>query len=242
MKRIASIVLLYALLLSGCDIGKKLPVTEGTPATEDEFIAAATKAYSGLNPLSQKVGDYARTINTLRYLTISGPQEVLKAVEGRDLISREVYEDFVLYTFVVRRFEYNGDNEEYIETEETEAYALPEIEMSLAARDLSVMNAEIDPVYNLSYQETLMPIPQAAKETTGCEGDCQIKVRVIKFDTFIDTMDGGKKRIQHEYWISPDVPYMAHELKRCMTYSAQVEAIFVLITECLEVDDYRFGS
>lgn len=242
MKLLWHVLVLCALTLTGCDLGKKLSVDEGTPATEEEFNAVATKAYADINPLNQKVGDYARRANTLRYLNISGPQEVLNSVEGRNLISREEFDDYVLFTFYVERVEFQGDQAERIETEETEAYALPEAQLHLASRDLSTMSTDSESIYNLSYKETTMPIPQAAKETTGCEGVCDIRVRIIKFDTFIDTADGGKKRIQQEYWISPDTPYMAHELKRCMTYSAQVEAVFVLITECLEVDDYRFGS
>lgn len=238
----AVLCLLLALSLAACDLGKKHDVERGTPATSEEFNFVAAKAYGGLSATEQQVGEYVRRGNFVRYLTAQGPQETLRSVEGRNLIQREEFENegMVIFTYYVERVEFDGDEAHVYETEETEAYRWSPPSLNAAPRELSLFSAEEDGVYNLSYTEKTMPAPQAAQKR-NCSG-CQIQVRIIEFDTFLPLEGGGEKRIQHEYWISPDVPFSAHELKRCMSYSAQMEAIFVLITECLEVDDYSWGE
>ena len=226
--------------LAGCDLGKKMTVERGHPASEEEFNAAAAKAYSGITALDQQVGDYARRGNYVRYLTAQGPQETLRSVEGRNVIGREEFEEFVLFTYYVEHVVFDGDTSQTTATEETDAYPWPASEPNLDSEELQLFSAE-PAVYNLSLTETTMDAPQAVQQSTGCQGsNCRLRVRIVKFDTFATTAE-GEKRIQHEYWISPDVPFVAHELKRCMSYSAQMEAVFVVITECLEVDDFRKG-
>ena len=63
----------------------------------------------------------------------------------------------------------------------------------------------------------------------------------IAFDQVIHAGDASKK-ISCEYIYSAQVPFLAAQLKLCITMAIPVENRNVIMTECSEVDNFAFGS
>jgi len=91
-----------------------------------------------------------------------------------------------------------------------------------------------------------MAVPELVKKRTDCGGliNCTLPMRAIslKFDSWQKTADGNPIKYTHYISASPDAPYFAAMMSNCLQYSMPYQDRFLLVTQCSDVKDFKFGT
>lgn len=96
--------------------------------------------------------------------------------------------------------------------------------------------------HNLSLTNEIGMPPQAVVDDS-CPGipDCKIRIFNLDFDQ-VFLLNGKQTRIHYSFQISPDVPFLARDLKVCKTISYPVDNNIVPVTQCNEVRNFGKNS
>jgi hypothetical protein len=89
-------------------------------------------------------------------------------------------------------------------------------------------------------------VPELVKKRADCGGlvNCTMPMRAIslKFDSWQNGTDGRPVKYTHYVSASPDAPYFAAMMSNCLQYSMPYQDRFLLVTQCSDVKDFKFGT
>lgn len=102
--------------------------------------------------------------------------------------------------------------------------------------------------HNLRVSTELLAAPPAVQKQPNCLGipECKIRMYNVGYDEIEWETPEKATRITWDFALSPDVPYLAHEMNKCMTFLLPVDAEKpdtsqkVHIKYCLPVMDFRY--
>lgn len=91
-----------------------------------------------------------------------------------------------------------------------------------------------------------MAVPELVKKRSDCGGlaNCTLPMRAVslKFDSWQKGNDGNPIKFTHYIIASPDAPYFASMMSNCLQYSTPYQDRFLLVTQCSDVKDFKFGT
>ena len=97
--------------------------------------------------------------------------------------------------------------------------------------------------HNLKVTSGVVDAPDAVQGADFCSGKdpCQIDTTDISFDQVIWSGDQGQK-VNCQYTFSDQVPFLASQLKQCITSVVLEQNQHVLVDQCAEVVDFQYGT
>ncbi len=100
--------------------------------------------------------------------------------------------------------------------------------------------------HKLESTGSAIAVPELVKKRTDCGGllNCTLPMRAvsIKFDSWQKGSDGNPIKYTHYISSSPDAPYFASMMSNCLQYSTPYQDRFLLVTQCSDVKDFKFGT
>jgi hypothetical protein len=244
-------------LLGSC-VKKDKPVDYGPEFSVQEVQTHLSAALHKTSPFAMQPGELVHTTTRNRFHTAAGPQEQLSKEENYSVVERNDGDETVRFRFLRDLIEYKSPAAVSYRFEDEIIFrkTASASELNLKTFDLSDVKefdasstAASNPSTNTTYhnlqesKERVAP-PDAVKNRTGCSGipECTIEVSTLMFDQVLHYADESKKRYRYKILVSGDVPYNAATLSKCVTYPGQVGTTFLLVEQCSEVVDFRFGQ
>jgi hypothetical protein len=100
--------------------------------------------------------------------------------------------------------------------------------------------------HKLENGESVLPVPELVKKRENCGGlaNCTtpMKAYSLKFDSWQNGSDGKPIKYTHYISASADAPYFAALMSNCLQYSMPYQDRYLLVTQCSDVKDFRFGT
>jgi hypothetical protein len=100
--------------------------------------------------------------------------------------------------------------------------------------------------HKLENGQTQIPVPELVRKRTDCGGlsNCTapMKSYSLKFDSWQKDKDGKPAKYTHYISASSDAPYFAALMSNCLQYSMPYQDRYLLVTQCSDVKDFRFGT
>jgi hypothetical protein len=242
-------------------VEKKNEETDFGPEVHRNVIQSTlVQALSLADPLNIRERDFVHIVHSQRYLTPGGPQANIISELGINIWNFEETEDWIAYTLVEEEVRYQSDGTQKTVVFEDDIVvskrplnqnaastsSLATSHLQKFAGNYSTLQPQSSPrasYHQLRVAEKTVPPPFPVQQKQGCEGlqDCKITVFEVRFNEVI--WQGDSPTIyQHHYVFSGDVPYYAAVLKQCITGQVEVNSIPILVTDCREVENFRFGT
>lgn len=249
--------LLLALLISGC---KPKEADLGPQASVEEIKVAMQTAFAEYDPNTMKVGEWAQLDETQAFngqthlLTDMAQKIVMReddAVEAtfRALETRRFFEDLKLKKTVDTEFkivwQFGPAEANVSQKDASDLFGDPIYRIN---KDLSQMAISADEsgitYHNLKTSVAMEAPPKAVADSPDCASvfpDCKIKVYTVSFDIVI--REGGKiDKLQREYRLSPQVPYLGAVLSECLAGVVPLESSRIFVKECTSAMNFKFGT
>lgn len=263
IQRIAFFLGVFSLLTSCLNAEPEAP--DFGPEVSAQSVASALSApFEVLNPTSIQKGEFVHIESNQ---AISGGTKFVTKDTGITVIDRQEDSDSIDLTLAFQEVTYSSDGSSSSTSFEdtvsiskssassfsTSSFSSPSLQSSSAlaassvkALAISICEPTLDSAvtfHKLAVTSSSDPVPQQVQNTSFCSGQssCNISVSNISFDQVIHG-DGESQKISCEYSYSTEVPYLAGQMKRCITLAVPIDGRSVVITECDQILNFTSGS
>lgn len=258
----------FMMIAAACQRTDGDPVTLGPEVSIEDVLKALSEPTASVDFAAQmQPGAFAHWQDVQ---TIAASYSMVVADTGQTVDERDETADpsYVWFNVLERKFSYVGNESREVATERamrlarktdaasqaalfdwtpvskpwTDAAKL--VASSLFPNGVTTAEAAARKVkfHGLKRSVQRVPPPELVRARPNCGGvrDCLIALHTIEFDQVVN---GGLKpmeKIHYTFKLSPDVPFLASLMDRCMTTLVSIGTTTTLFSQCAPVVDFHF--